>query len=128
MEAAMWGGAITRLQLQQTISRLRKLDELPEGPRENLAVPEGDQTRRLSISREKEIASNLAFLSATSNESLKVMAICVEEHCNGEGITIRVASNTGDLSAVVREFVTLAKILEQAAQRGRYPDQVPECD
>jgi hypothetical protein len=128
MEAAMWGGAITRLQLQQTISHLRKLDELPEVPSENLAVPEVDQTRHLSISREKEIASNLAFLSATSDESLKVMAVCVEEHCNGEGITIRIASNTGDLSAVIREFMTLAKILEQAARRGRYPDQVPESN
>ncbi|MCJ1386335.1 hypothetical protein MMC17_009461 [Xylographa soralifera] len=117
MEATMWGGAITRLQLQQTISRLRKLDELPEGPRENLAVPEGDQTRRLSISREEEIASNLAFLSATTDESLKVMAVCVEEHYNSEGITIRIASNTGDLSAVIQEFMTLAKILEQAARR-----------
>jgi hypothetical protein len=26
MEATMWGGAITRLQLQQTISRLRKIE------------------------------------------------------------------------------------------------------
>jgi hypothetical protein len=52
MEATMWGGAITRLQLQQTISRLRKLDELPEVPSENLAVPEVDQTRHL---REFEI-------------------------------------------------------------------------
>jgi hypothetical protein len=128
MEATMWGGAITRLQLQQTISRLRKLDELPEVPSENLAVPEVDQTRHLSISREKEIASNLAFLSATSDESLKVMAVCVEERCNGEGITIRIASNTGELSAVIREFITLAKILEQAARRGRYPDQVPKCN
>ena len=56
------------------------------------------------------------------------MAVCVEEHCNGEGITILVISNTGDLSAVVQEFMTLAKILEQAARRGRYPDQVPKCD
>ena len=121
MEATMWGGAITRPQLQQTISHLRKLDELPEVPSENLAVPEADQKRHLSISREKEIASNLAFLSATSDESLKVMAVCVEEHCNGEGITIRVASNTGDLSAVMRELMTLAKILEQAARRGQSP-------
>jgi hypothetical protein len=128
MEATMWGGAITRLQLQQTISRLRKLDELPEVPSENLAVLEVDQTRHLSISREKEIASNLAFLSATSNKSLKVMAVCVEEYCNGEGITIRIVSNTGNLSAVIQEFITLARILEQAARRGRYPDRVPKCD
>jgi len=81
-------------------------------PSENLAVPEVDQKRYLSISREKEITSNLAFLSATSDKSLKVMAVYVKEHCNGEGITIRIASNTGDLSAVIREFISLAKILE----------------
>jgi hypothetical protein len=39
----MWGGAITRLQLRQTISRLRKLDELPGVPSENLAVPEVEE-------------------------------------------------------------------------------------
>jgi len=74
---------------QQTISRLRELDKLPKVLSENLAVPGVDQTRYLSILREKEIASNLAFLLATSDENLKVMAVCIEEHCNGEGITIR---------------------------------------
>ncbi len=97
----MWGGAITRLQLQQTISRLRKLDKLLEGLRENLAVPEGDQIRRLSISREKEITSNLVFLLATTDKSLKVIAVCVKEYYNSEGITIRIVLNTRDLSAVI---------------------------
>jgi hypothetical protein len=84
-------------------------------PSENLAIPKVNQTRHLSILQEKEIASNLAFLSATSDESLKIMAVCVKEYCNREGITIWIASNTRDLSAIVREFITLAKILEQAA-------------
>jgi hypothetical protein len=106
----------------QTISRLRKLDELPKVPSENLAVPKVDQTRHLSISREKEIVSNLAFLLATSDKSLKVMAIYVKERYNGEGITIRIALNTRDLLAVIREFITLAKILKQVARRGRSPD------
>jgi hypothetical protein len=118
----MWGGAITRPQLQQTISRLRKLNEPPEVLSKKLAVLEVDQTRYLSISREKEIASNLVFLSATSDESLKVTALCVEERCNGEGITIRIASNTRDLSVVIREFMSLTKSLEQAARRGLCSD------
>ncbi len=46
------------------------------------------------------------------------MAICIEEHYNGRGITIRVASNTGDLSAVTAGFVRLARALEHAARRG----------
>lgn len=88
-------------------------------PAENVVVVEEDSMRRLSITREKVIASNLAFLSATSDNSLKVMAICVEENNNGEGVTIRIASNTGDLSAVTNGFTVLATILEQAARRGR---------
>jgi hypothetical protein len=88
-------------------------------PSENLAVFKVDQTRHLSISREKEITSNLAFLSATSDKSLKVIAICVKEYYNGEGITIRITLNTRNLSAIIREFMTLAKILEQAARQGR---------
>jgi hypothetical protein len=85
-------------------------------PRENLAILKGDQTRYLSISREKEIASTLTFLLATTDKSLKVIAIYIKEHYNREGITIRIALNTGDLSAVIQEFIMLAKILEQATR------------
>jgi hypothetical protein len=116
----LWGSKITRSQLQQSISNLRQLDELPEIPRENLVNLETDPTRQLSIVREKEISCNLAFLSATTDDSLKVMAVCVEEHGNGQGITIRVASNTGDLSKVTNGLVKLARVLEHAAQRGGF--------
>jgi hypothetical protein len=92
----LWGSKITRSQLQQSISNLQQLDKLPEIPRENLVNLDIDPTHQLSVVQEREIASNLAFLSATSDDSLKVMAICVEEHRNGKGITIRVASNMGD--------------------------------
>ena len=68
-------------------------------------MSKGDSHHCLNPSRENEIASNLAFLSATSDNSLKVMAVCVEEHFNGKGITIRVASNTGDLSTVTSGFL-----------------------
>ncbi|CZS92490.1 uncharacterized protein RAG0_03089 [Rhynchosporium agropyri] len=115
----LWGSEITRAQLQQSISNLQQLDELPAIPRENLVSLDIDSTRQLSVTREKEIACNLAFLSATSDESLKVMAVCVEERCNGKGIIIRVAANTGDLSTVTAGFVRLARVLEHAARRGR---------
>lgn len=93
-------------------------DELPDIPRENLVNLETDSTRRLSVVREREIACNLAFLSAALDDRLKVMAFCVEEHCNGRGITIRVAANMGDLSAVPTGYVRLARALEHAARRG----------
>jgi hypothetical protein len=57
--------------------------------------------RCLSISREKEIASNLVFLLATTDKSLKVIAIYIKEYYNSKGITIRIVLNTRDLSAVI---------------------------
>lgn len=113
----MWGSAVTREQLGQSISRLRKLNEVPEPPKENIPAP-GVDSHNLSVEREKDIASNLAFLSATSDDNQKVMAVCVEEQLNGEGIIIRIASNSGDLSEVTNGFKMLATILEKSAQRG----------
>jgi hypothetical protein len=114
----LWASEITRAQLQQSIINLQQVDEFPEKPRENILSREIDASRQLSIVREKEIACNLAFLSATSDNSLKVMAVCIEEHSNERGITIRVASNTGDLSVVTAGLGSLARVLEEAARRG----------
>lgn len=118
MEATMWGGSTTRSQLRKSIDSLYRRHKVPEAPTKNTINPETDQTRSLTFSQEKDIASNLAFLSATSDDSRKIMAVCVEEHSSGEGITIRIASNSGDLSAVKAGFIKVGEILEQAARRG----------
>ncbi|KFY08763.1 hypothetical protein V492_05932 [Pseudogymnoascus sp. VKM F-4246] len=118
----MWGGTTTRSQLQNSIDALYARHEVPEAPTENPVNVKIGHTRCLSFAREKEIARNLAFLSATSDDSRKVMAVCVEEHTDGEGITIRIASNSGDLSAVRAGFIKVAGILEQAARRGNLRD------
>ena len=101
----MWGCDTTQQQLRDSISHLQKLNEVPERPKENILVSRVNSTHRLSISRENEIAGNLAFLSATSDNSLKVMAVYIEEYLNGEGLIIRIASNTGDLLAVTSGFI-----------------------
>ena len=122
MEPTMWGGATTRSQLQKAIGSLQATNPVPampmETPVEKLAVPGRDPTHRLSIVREKEIASNLAFLAATSENRSKVMAVCVEEDSSGEGMTIRIASNTGDLADVTAGFKSVGEVLEKAARRG----------
>lgn len=114
----MWESPVTQQQLRQSISHFRRLNEVPGPPKKNTLVLDVDLTRHLTVEREKDIASNLAFLSSTSDDSQKVIAACVEEYSNGEGITIRIASNSGDLSEVTNGFQKLAVILEQAAQRG----------
>jgi hypothetical protein len=117
----MWGGATTRPQLQESIHRLWELSEVPQAPEENCLINERPSQHRLSVSREQEIASNLAFLSATTDDSLRVMAVCVEERLDGRGSTIRIASNTGDLAALTSGMRRLANVLERAARRGECP-------
>lgn len=115
----MWGGATTRSELQQSISLLHELNEVPEMPTENPIDAKIDLSHRLSLLREKEITSNLAFLSATSEDKSDAMGVCIEEHSTGEGITVRIASNSRDLLAVTAGLERVGKILEQAAKRGK---------
>jgi hypothetical protein len=58
---------------------------------------------------------NLVFLSVTSDDSLKVMAVYVEEHYSGKGITIQVAVNIRDFSIVTTGFIKLVRALEHTA-------------
>lgn len=114
----MWDSGISRKRLLQNITLLWTLRRIPEKPTENILSSDNDTTYRLTAKRENEIVGNLAFLSATIDDHLKVMAVCVEEDDTGEAVTIRIASNTGDLSEVVNGFKRLGVILEQTAQRG----------
>jgi hypothetical protein len=120
METMMWDSGVSRKRLLQNITLLWTLNQIPETPRENQLVSGTDRTHRLTVERENEIVANLAFLSATTKDYLKVMAVCVEEDDSGEAVTIRIASNTGNLSELVKGFSRLAKVLEQAARRGQF--------
>ncbi len=114
----MWDSEITRKRLSQNIVLLLALKNVPEPPSENTMRSGIQSGHRLTVERENEIVGNLAFLSSTTCDNQKVMAVCVEEDGSGEGITIRISSNTGDLSQVVNGFNRLAGVLEQAARRG----------
>ena len=114
----MWSGTITRAQLHDSISRLQELDRIPEKPRENVFSLKMNATQSLTRERENEIVSNLAFLSAVSDNYRDVMAVCIEEDRDGRGATVRLASNTGDLAEVTSGFEVLATILKKAAGRG----------
>lgn len=116
----MWGGATTRDGLQASIKRLKSLDDVPGRPQEHNPDVQPRLSSQMSFTEEKQIASSLAFLSATVHDSSKVMAVCIEEHEDGQKNTIRIASNTGDLSKVVDDFKTMATILERAARRGTF--------
>lgn len=109
--------------LKETITLLSMLNECPESPKEN---PQSKDLSMLSsiyqlpFQRERQISESLAFLSATTHDSTKVMAVCLEEAHDGRSCTIRLTSNNGDIDEVVLGFKLMAKILEQAASRGLY--------
>ena len=110
--------------LMEAITLLYMLDKSPESPKDNqppqsLSVPSSKY--QLPFQREKQIVENLAFLSATTDDSDRVMAVCLEEADDRGSCRIRLTSNLGDTEKVVLGFKLMAKVLEQAASRGSPP-------
>jgi hypothetical protein len=108
----------------EAITLLYMLNECPEIPKdhqqsETLSVL--SSIYQLPFQREKQIVENLAFLSATTNDSTRVMAVCLEEARDHRSCTIRLTSNNGDVDEVVLGFKLMAKILERAASRSLHP-------
>ena len=110
--------------LMKAVTLLYMLNQFPESPKDNQlsqalsTLSTLPTLYQLPFQREKEIVDNLAFLSATTNDSTKVMGVCLEEARDRRSCTIRLASNTDGLDEVVYGFKLIAKILEQAASRG----------
>src|SRR5436189_872716 len=79
--------------LKENITLLYMLNQEPERPANN-PVPEqlrqlellSPRCRVLDIKHEQGIAENLAFLAACSDNPLKVIALCIEEHPSGTGL------------------------------------------
>ncbi|KAL9124814.1 MAG: hypothetical protein Q9217_005900 [Psora testacea] len=111
--------------LMEAITLLYMLNKCPESPKDNqqsetLSVL--SSIHQLPFQREKQIVENLAFLSATTNDSAKVMAVCLEEARDRRSCTIRLTSNIGDIDEVMLGFKLMAKILEQGASRANSKD------
>ncbi len=119
--ADSWGN-VSRQRLMETIVILWTLTEVPGGPKVRKPVhllSEGPATRQLTFEREKGLVQILAFLSGTTDDPSKVMAVCIEESSVGDSLTIRLATNSGDCSDVLPRFRGIATILEQSSRRGR---------
>ena len=112
-------GSVTPRQMLENITLLWTLNELPQAPRENELPIQIQSVRQLTLEREKFISDTLAFLSATSNDPLKVMAVCIEESLDHHLLTIRLATNTGDCSEAEAGLKDIAKVLEVSSQRGK---------
>lgn len=122
MDSLLWGD-VSRKELTENITLLWLLNEEPEQPAENplpqhLVKEAGSASRQLTIERERDLVDSLAFLSAWSDDPRKVMAVCMEENQDTESLTIRMATNAGDLEPVKEGFLRMATILERAAAKG----------
>lgn len=109
--------------LMKAITLLYMLNKFPQSPKDS------QQSKIFSIlssiyqppfQRERQIVKNLTFLSATTNDSVRVMTICLEEARDHRNCTIRLTSNNDDIYEIMLGFNLMAKILKQAASRGSH--------
>lgn len=110
--------------LMEVITLLYMLNKCPECPKDNQqskTFSVVSSLYQLPFEREKQIVENLAFLSATTSDPARVMAVCLEEGRDRRSCTIRLTSNNGDIDEVVLGFKFVAKTLEQGASRGLHP-------
>ena len=105
-------------QISRNAVSLRSLDPIPGVSKHYELPPENNSSQFMSIERERDIVSNLAFLAATTDDPLRVSAVCLEERPDNQGIVIRIASNNGDLLEVREGFRRIAGALECAASQG----------
>lgn len=113
----------TQKRLVENITLLWTLTETPERPKDNILSNNlsgcHDKARQLTLERERQLAESFAFISASTDDMLRVMAVGIEEDPDQNGMTVCLASNTGDLSSMTQSFEGLAKTLEKAALRGK---------
>ena len=117
----MWGGSISRELLLQKITLLASLGSVRDYPKENALVSRPGSGSSLTLEQEREIVSNLAFLSARSKNSKRVIAVAIEEDLDGQGMVIRMAVNGGEQQGAVHfkdGLIQISTILEQASRLG----------
>ncbi|KAL9032833.1 MAG: hypothetical protein Q9180_006283, partial [Flavoplaca navasiana] len=103
--ARLSSGEKIQKRLVENITLLWAICEVPNVPKENELRGSQDEHRRLSLDREKQLVDSFAFIAASTDDPLRVMAVCIEECQNKEGMIIRLASNTGDLSSLKQGLI-----------------------
>ncbi|TKA22752.1 hypothetical protein B0A54_18009, partial [Friedmanniomyces endolithicus] len=104
-----------RRQTAENAALMWALTETPSLTSETLAKPKAGSWE-LDLEREKQLADDLAFLVCIWDDPTEVRAVCKEEDQNGSGITIRIATNTGDPSRTVLELQVITDVMAQAAR------------
>lgn len=111
-------GQSTQQCLIENITLLWTVNEVPGYPETHVMDRTNNDGRHLTLKRERQLAENFAFLSASTDNMLRVMALCVEEDLDKKGMTIRLASNTGELLSTKAGLQRITAVLETSANRG----------
>ena len=109
--------------LRENISLLSLFPGAPSGPKQNdleqFKRNSNDLDRhRLTIEQERDLADNLAFLAATTDDPLKVTAVAIEESSSDSDITIRLAVNSGKIDKVQIGFENIFRLLKETSLNG----------
>ena len=115
----MWGGSISREQLQQEISLLALLGGVQENVKRHQLTSPSNYQSSLTIDQESEIVSNLSFLSSRRKDSKQVVAVAIETNEKSHEMIIRMAVNGEDPAYLKEGLVKIGNILEKAARTGR---------
>ena len=101
----------------ENVTLLWTLNKVPEKPSIDTTICKSDDSWHLTPKRERQLAENFAILCATTDDMSRVMAVCVEEDPDQRGLTLRIASNTGDLSNTKLGLQGIAETLKKATLR-----------
>ena len=75
---------------------------------------------QLFFQHEKQIVKNLTFLSAITNDSTKIVTICLEKDRDRRNCVIRLTSNNNDFDEIMHKFMLIAKNLNKKVLRNLY--------
>lgn len=118
-EHKIFGTKIPRDVLLNKISLLAMLGPIREGQQEHSLTSTDDPRRGLTIDQEGEIVRNLSFLAYRRKDPHSVVALCIEEQEDGEGMTVRFSVNGDSVLYVKEGLQQICTTLEKISRQGR---------
>ena len=103
--------------LADNITLLGAIDDVPSEPTESVLPSVPSQDAGLCPKREQQLADDFAFLAASTDDSSKIAAVCIEQRPLEASMTICIAFNTDCPKEVADSFNTLARTLEKCTIR-----------
>ena len=95
------------------------LGPIREGQQEHSLTSTDNPRRGLTIDQEGEVVRNLSFLAYRRKDPHSVVALCIEEREDGEGMTVRFSVNGDNVSYVKEGLQQICTTLEKISQQGR---------